>query len=126
MSDEYAVADHRHAELNVGGRTAGVYLAAIGSIIEDSADEEYVCDQCDHSEVDDPASMLEHLKTHDKQREEHPPRVEQLADFISQHTAARGVDLYATEVLGFSPAEWGRMTGRDRSTVSRNLRRTKE
>jgi len=46
-----------------------------------------------------------------------------LAELIEQTSAARGVDVYAVEVCGLSAAEWARMTGRDRSTVSRNVRR---
>ncbi len=49
--------------------------------------------------------------------------VETLADHIAATTAARGVDLFAVEECGFSPTEWAEMTGRDRSTVARNVRR---
>jgi len=49
--------------------------------------------------------------------------LERLAEFIETTTAARGVDLYAVEWCGISAAEWAEMTGRDRSTVSRNVRR---
>jgi DNA-directed RNA polymerase specialized sigma24 family protein len=49
--------------------------------------------------------------------------LEQLARLIKDSTAARGVDVYAVEVCGLSAAEWAEMTGRDRSTVSRNVRR---
>lgn len=48
-----------------------------------------------------------------------------LAAYIREHTAARGVDLWAVETQGYSPAEWAEATGRDRSTVSRNLRRAR-
>lgn len=47
----------------------------------------------------------------------------ELAAIVRQTTAARGLDVYATEVRGASAAEWAEMTGRDRSTVSRNIRR---
>jgi IS30 family transposase len=50
----------------------------------------------------------------------------QLAELIRESTAARGVDQYAVDICGLSAAEWAEMTGRDRSTVSRNLRRSKE
>jgi len=49
--------------------------------------------------------------------------IEELAAIVRQTTAARGVDVYAVEVRGLEPVEWARMTGRDRSTVSRNVRR---
>jgi len=49
--------------------------------------------------------------------------IEHLASMIDESTAARGVDRYAVEVCGKSAAEWAEMTGRDRSTVSRNVRR---
>ena len=47
----------------------------------------------------------------------------QLAKRVSDSTAARGLDVYAVEDCGLSAAEWAGMTGRDRSTVSRNVRR---
>lgn len=46
-----------------------------------------------------------------------------LAKRVSESTAARGLDVYAVEDCGLSAAEWAEMTGRDRSTVSRNVRR---
>lgn len=49
----------------------------------------------------------------------------QLAEYIRKHTAARGVDLWAVEVEEYSAAEWARRTGRDRSTVARNVRRAR-
>jgi len=49
-----------------------------------------------------------------------------LAALIRESTAARGVDIYAVEECGLSAAEWARMTGRDRSTVSRNVRRARD
>lgn len=49
--------------------------------------------------------------------------LERLAELIHETTAARGVDVYAVEERGLSAAEWAQMTGRDRSTVSRNVRR---
>jgi len=49
-----------------------------------------------------------------------------LAEIISQTTAARGVDYWAVEVRGLSPSDWAEMTGRDRSTVARNVRRASE
>ncbi len=52
--------------------------------------------------------------------------LEELAELISENTAARGVDLYAVKVRGLSASEWADMTGRNRSTVSRNIRRAAE
>ena len=52
--------------------------------------------------------------------------LERLAELIEETTAARGVDVYAVEECGLSAAEWAEMTGRDRSTVSRNVRRASE
>ena len=51
---------------------------------------------------------------------------EQLAECIKEHTAARGVDVWATHIRGHTASEWAEMTGRDRSTVSRNIRRATE
>lgn len=52
-----------------------------------------------------------------------PPSLKRLASLIESASAARGVDLYATDYRGYSDAEWAEMTGRNRSTVSRNTRR---
>lgn len=52
--------------------------------------------------------------------------IEELAAIVRQTTAARGVDVYAVEVRGLSASEWAEMTGRDRSTVSRNVRRARD
>lgn len=49
-----------------------------------------------------------------------------LAGLIEETTAARGVDVYAVEERGLSATEWAHMTGRDRSTVARNVRRGSE
>jgi predicted transcriptional regulator len=49
--------------------------------------------------------------------------LERLAELIKETSAARGVDLYAVEDCGLSAAEWAELTDRDRSTVSRNVRR---
>lgn len=49
-----------------------------------------------------------------------------LAELIRETTAARGVDMWAVDELGLSPASWAELTGRDRSTVSRNVRRAQE
>ena len=51
--------------------------------------------------------------------------IEILAAFISEHTAARGADAYAVDYKEHSAAEWAEMTGRDRSTVARNVRRAR-
>lgn len=50
-----------------------------------------------------------------------------LASMIRDNTAARGVDLWAVETNDeMSAAKWAELTGRDSSTVSRNVRRAKE
>lgn len=49
--------------------------------------------------------------------------LDRLAELIDATTAARGVDAYAVEEMGYSAAEWAAKTGRDRSTVARNVRR---
>lgn len=49
-----------------------------------------------------------------------------LASYIRQTTAARGVDLFAVKALGYDAAEWAQLTGRDDSTVARNVRRARE
>jgi len=46
-----------------------------------------------------------------------------LAELIEKTSAARGVDVYAVEECGLTAVEWAEMTGRSRSTVSRNVRR---
>jgi len=51
--------------------------------------------------------------------------LETLAALIREHTAARGVDLFAVETCGLSAAEWARLTDRDRTTVATNVRRAK-
>lgn len=52
--------------------------------------------------------------------------LDELSKKICEHTAARGVDLWAVEEMGVSASQWANMTGRDRSTVARNIRRAKE
>jgi len=52
--------------------------------------------------------------------------IQLLGKMIDESTAARGVDRYAVEVVGLDRVEWAEMTGRDRSTVSRNVRRASE
>jgi len=46
-----------------------------------------------------------------------------LAGMIRDSTAARGVDRWAVEIKGYSATEWAALTGRDESTVARNVRR---
>jgi len=48
-----------------------------------------------------------------------------LAGMIRDSTAARGVDWWAIEVKGFSATDWADLTGRDESTVARNVRRAR-
>jgi DNA-directed RNA polymerase specialized sigma24 family protein len=52
--------------------------------------------------------------------------LEHLAQLINETTAARGVDRYAVDVCGVSATEWAKMTGRNRVTVQRNLKRARE
>jgi len=54
------------------------------------------------------------------------PEVDKLAQYIREGTAARGVDKWAVEDIGYSASSWANLTGRDRSTVSRNVRRTED
>lgn len=49
--------------------------------------------------------------------------LDRLAELIAESTAARGVDVYAVEERGLSAKERAEKTERDRSTVSRNVRR---
>ena len=49
--------------------------------------------------------------------------IEKLAQLVEETTAARGIDLYAVDECGMTAQEWADMTGRSRSTVSRNVRR---
>jgi len=49
-----------------------------------------------------------------------------LAAMIRDSTAARGVDWWAIEVKGFSATKWADLTGRDESTVARNVRRARD
>ena len=57
---------------------------------------------------------------------EQVPDVDKLAQYIRDGTAARGVDKWAVEDVGYSASIWAKLTGRDRSTVSRNIRRAQE
>lgn len=54
------------------------------------------------------------------------PEQLQIARCIQQSTAARGVDYWAVDVCGLTAQEWGDATGRDASTVGRNVRRARE
>ena len=49
--------------------------------------------------------------------------LDRLAELIASTTAARGVDVFGVKGCGLSAAAWADMTDRDRSTVSRNVRR---
>lgn len=49
--------------------------------------------------------------------------LDRLAELIRESTAARGVDIYAVEECGIRASEWAERTGRNRSTVSRNVKR---
>jgi len=52
-----------------------------------------------------------------------PQVVDEIASCIRRHTAARGIDVWAVEFEGKTPTEWAELTGRDPSTVARNVRR---
>lgn len=52
--------------------------------------------------------------------------LETLAECIEKSSAARGVDYYACEIHRIDIQEWAEMTGRDRSSVARNIRRARE
>lgn len=52
--------------------------------------------------------------------------IDELAERIRENTAAQGVDLWAVEEMGLTASQWASMTDRDRSTVSRNVRRASE
>jgi len=58
----------------------------------------------------------------ERQRDE-PDHIAEIAVCIRDHTAARGVDLWAVEIEGLTAAEWAEQTDRDQSTVARNVRR---
>lgn len=55
-----------------------------------------------------------------------PDYAEEIAACIREHTAARGIDLWAVEIEGYSASDWAEMTDRDRSTVARNVRRAND
>jgi DNA-directed RNA polymerase specialized sigma24 family protein len=52
-----------------------------------------------------------------------PNHAEEIAACIRRYTAARGIDVWAVDFEGYSASEWAEITDRDRSTVSRNIRR---
>lgn len=70
-----------------------------------------------------PCHNREHYDTIDGNGEMDSVDLEELGEIISRTTAARGVDLYAVERCGLSASDWANLTDRDRSTVSRNVRR---
>ena len=49
--------------------------------------------------------------------------IRKLAEFIDDSTAARGVDRWAVDELGYSVEEWAELTGRSQSPVALNVRR---
>lgn len=51
---------------------------------------------------------------------------ESIGRVISDTTAARGVDWYVCRVVGHPQIEWAEATGRNRATVSKNIRRARE
>lgn len=55
-----------------------------------------------------------------------PKVAEEIAACIRRYEGSiRGVDVWAVEIEDYTASEWAEMTGRDRSTVSRNLRRAR-
>jgi len=52
--------------------------------------------------------------------------LEGLAECIEESSAARGVDYYACEIHRIDIQDWAERTGRDRSSVARNIRRARE
>ena len=67
--------------------------------------------------------MTDTTSDHGNKAESENIGLERLAELVASTTAARGVDLYAVKGCGLSAAAWADMTDRDRSTVSRNVRR---
>jgi len=49
-----------------------------------------------------------------------------LAARVRDSTAARGIDAFAVRDCGLSATEWAERTGRDPSTVARNVRRAQK
>jgi len=52
-----------------------------------------------------------------------PNVAEELAACVNRYTAARGVDVWAVDIEGYSVSEWAEMTDRNRRTVYRNIER---
>ena len=139
----YAVEDHRTAELNVDGATAGRYTRTLEEMegeLEQILDRDqpnpqtpmyvWVSDQTgEHCHSADEMAHRLKLEAKESGLDASPQRrdkmVERLATIISETTAARGVDLFATDVCDLDAAEWARMTNRDASTVQRNVRRAR-
>ena len=67
--------------------------------------------------------MTDTTSDHGTKAESENIDLDRLAELIASTTAARGVDLYVVKGCGLSAAAWADMTDRDRSTVSRNVRR---
>jgi hypothetical protein len=60
------------------------------------------------------------------EKTDHNEIVDEIAEAINGTSAARGVDLWAVETHDdMTAAKWAELTGRDRSTVSRNIRRAR-
>lgn len=55
-----------------------------------------------------------------------PDVAEELAACIRRYTAARGVDVWAVDIKGYTPAEWAETTDRNRRTVYRNIERANQ
>jgi len=79
------------------------------------------CPACGTRIDHDEPTAEEILGTHAVDQDE--PDMGLLARCIESSSAAQGIDAYAVEEHDYSAAEWAELTGRDRSTVSRNVRR---
>lgn len=51
---------------------------------------------------------------------------DRIAELIEKTTAARGIDYWAVEEQQYTASEWADKTGRDQSTVSRNVQRARD
>lgn len=91
----------------------------------------YECNNCDHSVEtkqfaearECPECSAGMLVNVTKQT---PDELKTIAKLIRESTAARGIDVFAVQECGLSSTQWADMTGRDRSTVARNIRRASD
>lgn len=126
--ETYEVDDSRHAELNIEGLTAGMYMNTMEEMFDgmertDAPESVWMCDHCEHENSTAEDMRMHLINDHDADDSRNQPRLDQLAELIKNTSAARGVDVYAVEVCGMTATDWGLMTERSQSTVSRNVRR---